>query len=138
MSTFQISNEIPAPLDNVWNIVSDIDREPEYWHGTKSVMNIRKEGNIVERETVIAFRDSVCKEIVTLDAKNSVKKRIFDGPIRGTKDIILTPIGTNKTRVDVNWAITVNGLFGLFGGIIRRHISKGTQDALNRISDKAT
>jgi hypothetical protein len=30
MSTFQISNEIPAPLDNVWNIVSDIDREPEY------------------------------------------------------------------------------------------------------------
>ena len=99
MSTFQISNEIPAPLDTVWNIVSDIDREPEYWHGTKSVMNIRKEGNIVERETV---RNSVCKEIVTLDAKNAVKKRIIDGPIRGTKDIILTPIGTNKTRVDVN------------------------------------
>lgn len=138
MSTFQISNEIPAPLDNVWNIVSDIDREPEYWHGTKSVMNIRKVGNIVERETVIAFRNSVCKEILTLDAKNAVKKRIIDGPIRGTKDIILTPIGTNKTRVDVNWAITVNGFFGLFGGIIRRHLSKGTQDALNRISDKAT
>jgi hypothetical protein len=96
-------------LDNVWNIVSDIDREPEYWHGTKSVMNIRKVGNIVERETVIAFRNSVCKEIVTSDAKNAVKKRIIDGPIRGTKDTILTPIGTNKTQADVNWAITVNG-----------------------------
>ena len=79
-------------------------------------MNIRKVGNIVERETVIAFRNSVCKEIVTLDAINAVKKRIVDDPIRGTKDIILTPIGTNKTRVD----------------------AKGTQDALNRISDKAT
>lgn len=101
-------------------------------------MNIRKVGNIVERETVIAFRNSVCKEIVSLDAKNAVKKRIIDGPIRGTKDIILTPIGTNKTRVDVNWAITVNGLFELFAWIIIRHISKGTQDALNRISDKAT
>jgi hypothetical protein len=101
-------------------------------------MNIRKVGNIVERETVIAFRNSVCKEIVTLDAKNAVKKRIIDGPIRGTKDIILTPIGTNKTRVDVNWAITVNGFFELFAWIIRIHISKGTQDALNRISDKAT
>ena len=27
MSTFQISTEIPAPLDNVWDIVSDIDKE---------------------------------------------------------------------------------------------------------------
>lgn len=98
-------------------------------------MNIRKVGNIVERETVIAFRKSVCKEILTLDA---VKKRIIDGPIRGTKDIVLTPIGTNKTRVDVNRAITVNGFFGLFAGIIRKHISKGIQDAFNRISDKAT
>ena len=137
MSTFQISNEIPAPLDDVWNIVSDIDREPEYWHGTKSVMNIRKVGNIVERETVIALKFCLRRNPY-LDAKNAVKKRIIDGPIRGTKDIILTPIGTNKTRVDVNWAITVNGFFGLFAGIIRRHISKGTQDALNRISDKAT
>ena len=58
--------------------------------------------------------------------------------LSGGKDIILTPIGTNKTRVDVNWAITVNGLFELFAWIIIRHISKGTQDALNRIADKAT
>ena len=85
MSTFQISNEIPASLDNIWNIVSDIDREPEYWHGTKSVMNIRKVGNIVERETVIAFRNSVCKKILTLDAKNAIKKRLIDGHIRANK-----------------------------------------------------
>jgi hypothetical protein len=39
----------------------DIDREPEYWHVTKSVMNIRKGGNIVERETVIVFRNSAKK-----------------------------------------------------------------------------
>jgi hypothetical protein len=117
-------------LDNVWNIVSDIDREPEYWHGTKSVMNIRKVGNIAEREMVIVFRNSVCKETVTLDAINAVKKRIVDGSIRGQRILFLTPIGTNKTRVDVNWAITVHGLFELFAWILRRHISKGTQDAL--------
>src|SRR5829696_7542171 len=93
MATFHISKEIFAPLDDVWNLVSDVDREPEFWHGTKSVKNIQKEGNVVERETVIAFRNAVCKEIVTLDAKNAVKKRIIDGPIIGTKDIILTPIG---------------------------------------------
>jgi carbon monoxide dehydrogenase subunit G len=138
MATFHISKEISAPLDDVWNLVSDVDREPEFWHGTKSVKNIRKEGNVVERETVIAFRNAVCKEIVTLDAKNAVKKRIIDGPIIGTKDIILTPIGTNETRVEVKWDITVKGLFGLFRGIIKKHISEGTRDALNRISNTAT
>ena len=138
MATFHISKEIFAPLDDVWNLVSDVDREPEFWHGTKSVKNIRKEGNVVERETVIAFRNAVCKEIVTLDAKIAVKKRIIDGPIIGTKDIILTPIGTNETRVEVKWDIKVKGFFGLFRGIIKKHISEGTRDALNRIANTAT
>lgn len=95
MITFHVSKEIHASLDEIWNLVSDIDREPEFWHGTKSVKNIRKEGNIVERETVIAFRNAVCKEIVTLDAKNSVKKKILNGRITGTKDIKITPLAAN-------------------------------------------
>jgi hypothetical protein len=97
MIAFHISREIHAPLDEVWNLISDIDREPEFWHGTKSVKNIRKEGNVVERETVIAFRNAVCKEIVMLDPKNSVKKKIIDGPITGTKGITVTPLAANKT-----------------------------------------
>src|SRR5215208_48488 len=138
MITIHVGKEIHASLDEIWNLVSDVDREPEFWHGTKSVKNIRKEGNVVERETVIAFRNAVCKEIVTLDAKNAVKKRIIDGPIIGTKDIILTPIGTNETRVEVKWDIKVKGFFGLFRGIIKKHILEGTRDALNRISNTVT
>jgi hypothetical protein len=110
MIAFHISKEIHASLDEVWNIGSNIDREPEFWHGTKSVKNIRKEGNIVERETVIAFRNAVCKEIVTLDPKNSVKKKMIDGPITGTKDIKVTPLAANKTLGD----IIVRGFFGLW------------------------
>jgi ribosome-associated toxin RatA of RatAB toxin-antitoxin module len=138
MIAFHISKEIHASLDVVWNLVSDIDREPEFWHGTKSVKNIRKEGNIVERETVIAFRNAVCKEIVTLDPKNSVKKKIIDGPITGTKDIKVTPLAANKTLVDVQWDIIVRGFFGLFRGRIKKHISQGTRDALDRISTTVT
>jgi ribosome-associated toxin RatA of RatAB toxin-antitoxin module len=138
MITFRVSKEIHASIDEIWNLVSDIDREPEFWHGTKSVKNIRKEENIVERETVIAFRNAVCKEIVTLDAKNSVKKKILNGPITGTKDIRITPLAANKTRVDVQWNITVRGFFGLFRGRIKKYISQGTRDALDRISTKVT
>jgi ribosome-associated toxin RatA of RatAB toxin-antitoxin module len=134
MITFHVSKEIDTSLDEIWNLVSDIDREPEFWHGTKSIKNIRKDGNVVERETVIAFRNAVCKEIVTLDAKNSVKKKILNGPITGTKDIKITPLAANKTRVDVRWNITVRGFFGLFRGRVKKHISQGTRDALDRIS----
>jgi hypothetical protein len=28
------SRDIPASLDSVWNVIADIDREPEFWHGT--------------------------------------------------------------------------------------------------------
>ena len=52
------SRDVTATLDNVWNVISDIDREPEFWHGTKSIKNISKTGNTIEREVVIAFRNS--------------------------------------------------------------------------------
>lgn len=135
MVDFCITKQIEASQDSLWNIISDVDREPEFWHGTKSIKNIRKDGNVIEREAVIAFRNSKCKEVITLNPKNSVKKKITDGAIMGTKNIVLTPIGTNKTRVDVQWNISVNGIFGLFRGLIKKHITEGTEDALHRISN---
>lgn len=135
MVDFHIIKQIEASQDSIWNIISDVDREPEFWHGTKSIKNIRKDGNVIEREAIIAFRNSKCKEVITLYPKNSVKKKITDGAIMGTKNIVLTPIGTNKTRVDVQWNISVNGIFQLFRGLIKKHISDGTEDALHRISD---
>jgi len=138
MIAIHISKEIEESLEQVWNIVSDVDREPEYWQGTKSIKNIKKEGNVIEREVVIAFKNSTCREIVTLDPVKSVKVEIIDGPIKGTKNIILNPIANNgKTRVDVQWDIKVKGFFGLFKGMIKKHISKGTEDALERISKAA-
>ena len=131
MVDFRITKQIEASQDSIWNIISDVDREPEFWHGTKSIKNIRKNGNLIEREAVIAFRNSICKEVITLNPKNSVEKKITDGVIIGTKNIVLTPIGTNKTRVDVQWNISVKGIFGLFRGLIKKHISEGTEDALH-------
>jgi hypothetical protein len=135
MVDFQITKLIEASQDSIWNIISDVDREPEFWHGTKSIKNIRKDGNVIERESIIAFRNSICKEVITLNPKNSVKKKITDGAIIGTKNIVLTPTGTNKTQVDVQWNIKVKGIFGLFRGLIKKHISEGTEDALLRISN---
>lgn len=140
MVIIHVSKEIVAPLEKVWDIVSDIDREPEFWHGTKSIKNLKKEGNIVEREVVIAFRNSLCKEIVTIDPKKSVNIKITYGPMRGTKNIIVNTIenNNNKTIIDVEWNIKLSGFFGMFTGMVKKHILEGTEEALERISKTVT
>ena len=134
MVLIHASRDIPASLDSVWNVIADIDKEPEFWHGTKSIRKINKQGNTVEREVVLAFRNSVCREIVELDPKNSVNIKIMEGPIKGKKAITLTTIENNTTRINVEWDIKVNGIFGIFTGMIKKHILKGTEEALDRIS----
>jgi carbon monoxide dehydrogenase subunit G len=134
MVAIRVSKNIAASIDRVWNIVADMDREPEFWYGTKSINNINKKGNIIERDVVIAFRDSVCKEIVTIDPKKSINIKITGGLMKGTKNITIDTIGNNKSRVDVEWNIKLTGFFGMFTGVINKHISEGTQDALDRIS----
>ena len=73
MITINASRELSAPLDQIWNIIADVDNEPEYWRGTKTVKNIRKAGNKIEREVTIAFKDSKCRQTVVLNPKNQLK-----------------------------------------------------------------
>ena len=54
MATIEVEIEINATVDKVWDIVSDIDNEPKFWKGTKEVKNLSKDGNIVNREIIIA------------------------------------------------------------------------------------
>jgi hypothetical protein len=127
-------------MEKLWNIISDVDRDPEYWHGTKSIKNIKKEGNIIERETTISFKNSRCKEIITLDEnnKNKIKIEIIEGPIHGEKIITLEKIDTDSTKIVVTWNIHLKGaMAGLFTIFIKKHILKGTKEALERISSKS-
>lgn len=133
MVTINASREISAPVSKVWGIVADVDNEPQYWHGTKSVSNISKNGNVIEREVVIAFKDSKCRQTVVLDPEKSVEIRITDGPMRGTKTVTLSPLG-GKTKVDVVWDIKLAGFLGMFTGMVKKHIAEGTEEALDRIA----
>ena len=50
MVTIQVARDIKAPLEKVWDVVSDIDNEPRYWRGTKSIKNISKNGNVMKEK----------------------------------------------------------------------------------------
>jgi len=134
MANFHTSKKINAPVSEVWKVLSDIDREPEFWHGTKSIKNISKSGNIVEREVVIAFKNSVCKEKVTIVPKRSITTDITEGPLKGKKVIVINPDGDLTSVVDVEWDIRLSGFMGIFSKMVKKHILEGPNDALNRIS----
>ncbi len=136
MVHIEASREINAPLSKVWNIASNLDDEPKYWHGTKSVRNISVEGNIIRREVVIAFKNSKCMETVVLTPLNSIEVIITDGPIKGTKTISLNDLN-NKTNVKVVWEIKLSGMMSVFSSMLKGHIERGTEDALERISLEA-
>jgi carbon monoxide dehydrogenase subunit G len=134
MVNFHTSKQINAPLSKVWLTMSDLDREPEFWHGTKSIKNIKKSENLIEREVVIAFRNSVCRETVSLEPMKSITTQITDGPIKGKKVVVLHSEGEDLTIVDVEWDIKVSGIMAIFSGIVKKHILEGTEAALDRIS----
>jgi carbon monoxide dehydrogenase subunit G len=134
MANFHTSKKIDAPVSEVWKVLSDIDREPEFWHGTKSIKNISKSDNIVEREVVIAFKNSVCKETVTIVPMKSITTDITEGPLKGKKVIVINRDGEKASVVDVEWDIQLSGFMGIFSKMVKKHILEGTNDALNRIS----
>ncbi len=136
MVRIEVSREISAPIEKVWKIASDVDNEPKYWHGTKSVRNLSVEGNTIKREVIIAFKNSRCMETVTLDPMKSISVQVTDGPMKGSKIITLGDLN-GRTKIDVVWDITLSGMLKMFTGMVKGHVEEGTRDALQRISEDA-
>lgn len=128
--------KINAPLEKVWNLVSDLDNEPKFWKGTKEIRNISKEGNVVTREITIAFKDSKCMQAVTLYPREKIHAEFTKGIINGTKTISLKPEG-NSTHLEAVWNVKLSGMMGMFTGMVKKHIQNGTEQALQSIKQEA-
>ena len=136
MAEIEVFVEINASVDKVWEIVSDLDSEPKFWKGTKEVKNISKNGNVVKREVVIAFRDQKCIQEIKLLPKEKIEIVFTKGIIDGNKIIsILTK--DNKTILKVNWNIKLSGIMSMFTSIIKNHIENGTIQSLDKIREEA-
>lgn len=135
MAEIDVLVEISAPIDKVWDIVSDIDNEPKFWKGTKEVKNISKNENVVNREITIAFRDQKCTQIVKLQPKERIEATFTKGIIDGTKIITLSA-KDEKTVLKVKWDIRLTGMMGMFTGMIKKHIENGTVQALQKIKEE--
>ncbi len=136
MAIIDTSIDINASVDTVWNIISDLDSEPKFWKGTKETRIISRDGNIITREIVIAFRDSKCMQKITIQPKEKILVEHTKGIIKGSKTLTLKP-KDGGSLLEVNWDVKMSGLAGMFTGIIKKHIRSGTEQALESIKQKA-
>ncbi len=135
MAVIHATIEINASVEKVWEIVSDVDNEPKFWKGTKEVRNILKEGNKINREITIAFKDKKCLQEVTLYPKEKIEAVFTKGIITGSK-VINVSQKDDKTKLEAIWDIKLSGLMGMFTGMITKHIKSGTEQALQSIKEE--
>jgi len=136
MANIDTSIDINAPVDRVWDIISDLDNEPKFWRGTKETRIISRDGNVVTREIVIAFRDSKCMQKITIQPKEKIYAEFTKGIIKGSKTLTLKP-KDGSSLLEANWDVKMSGLAGMFTGMIKKHIRSGTEQALESIKHKA-
>ncbi len=136
MTQIQISKLVNAPLEKVWNIVSDLDNEPKYWRGTKEIRNISKDENKITREITLVFRDSKCIQEVVLSPKEKIEAVFTDGILKGTKTINLKQ-AENGVYLEAIWDIKLSGMMGMFTGMVKKHIKNGTEQAIQSIKEEA-
>ena len=127
------SIEINAPKDSVWEIISDLDNEPEYWYGTREVRNISKDGNIINREIVQNFRGHKILQKVTLHPKDSIEIQYLKGLTEGTKTISIESKDASRQILRVLWDAHFTGIFWLVTPWLKKHTENGTLGALDRI-----
>jgi len=136
VAKIEVSTKIKSTVDKVWDIISDIDNETKYWKGTKEIRNISKDGNKINREIIIAFRDSKCLQEVTLYPKEKIEAVFTEGIIQGTKTINLKTL-EGEILLEAIWDVKLSGMMGMFTGMIKKHVKSGTEQALHAIKSEA-
>ncbi len=125
--------EIDASRDAVWNVISDLDHEPDFWWGTKEVRNISKEGNVVNREITQNFRNHKILQKVILSPKEKIEVQYLKGLTEGSKFLKLETMNESKQKLTAIWNVKFTGIYKIITFYLTGHVRKGTIDALQRI-----
>jgi carbon monoxide dehydrogenase subunit G len=139
LEEIKVSREISAPIDQVWNVVSDVDNETKYWSTFKTIKNINTTANTTEREVTLStgpLGETVTHQFVTVNSEQFVvKTNITEGPVTGTRVLTLSPSSnTNATKIDVFWNVDLSGI-PIFGrGFAKDGIMRTTEEALGNIA----
>jgi uncharacterized protein YndB with AHSA1/START domain len=144
LEEIRASREISAPIDQVWNVVSNVDNETKYWSTFKAIKNINKTAinmtaNTTEREVTLVVGpqgETITHQFVTVNSEQFVvQTNITEGPVTGTRLLTLSPSSnSNATKIDVLWNVDLSGI-PIFGrDFAKDGIMRTTEEALSNIA----
>jgi uncharacterized protein YndB with AHSA1/START domain len=113
----------------VWGRLSDVERIPEYWHGTKALKVAQRLDGKVVADAKFAFGGSGRVEISADAASKTLLQRFLSGPFTGTQTVSVV-----GNRLEARWDIEFHGLFKIGSGRTAGHFKSGTVHALERLS----
>ena len=131
---------VNASKDKVWNIISYVDKNPEYWR-ISIVKNIKISNNTVERDVTVPsppFMDNKAHQIITIiPERYTIIENQTQGPITGLKTISLLQAGSdvNKTKISVIWNIDMSKIPNIGKGFVKNGINNSLEEALNKIEN---
>jgi uncharacterized protein YndB with AHSA1/START domain len=144
LEEIKASREVSSPIDQVWNVASDIDNETKYWSTFKAIKNINTTAvnmtaNTTEREVTIEtgpLGESVTHQFVTVNPEQYVvETNITEGPVTGTRTLTLSPSSnTNTTRIDALWNVDLSGIPFFGRDFAKDGILRTTEQALANIA----
>jgi hypothetical protein len=140
--TINATKVVNASKDKVWNIISNVDKNPDYWP-ISIVKNISKSDNTVEREVTVPappFMDNKAHQITTIIPEQfTIVENQTQGAVTGVKIISLQQAGSdsNKTEVSIIWNLNMSKIPDIGKGFAKDGISNSVDEALNKISNAA-
>jgi carbon monoxide dehydrogenase subunit G len=135
MTEIKAAIQINSPVDKVWNVISDLERESKFWTNITKVRNISTEGNVVKREITIGKGDR-CLQTVTLYPQEKILAEFTKGIIGGTKTITLTS-SSGGTTLEILWDIKFKGMAGFMSGKLNSDFQGHTEQAVLAIKQAA-
>jgi hypothetical protein len=136
--TINATKIVNTSKDKVWNIISDVDKNSDYWP-ISIVKNINKSNNTVEREVTVPappFMNNKAYQIIRIIPEQyTIIENQTQGAVTGVKTISLLQTGTdvNRTEISVNWNLDMSKIPGIGKGFAKDGINNSVEEALNKI-----
>lgn len=125
---FKKEIEVNSDREDIWELIKDYKRIPEFWHGTRS---IEKEGNYYMVQ--FAFPGKGKMQLKEDEDNFILRENYLKGPFTGEKTTQL--YGNDPVKIVSVWNIKLSPMLRAFSNKLQGHFEQGTEDALKRIKD---
>jgi len=140
--TINASKIVNASMHKVWGLVSDVNKNPDFWP-ISIVKDINKTSNAIERQVTVPappFMDNKAHQVITIIPEQfKVIENQTKGAVTGVKIISLSKDGNpNKTVINVVWNLDLSRIPGIGQGFAKQGISNSVDEALTKIANAST